>query len=254
MSKNNVPQNTLFDSELFETEPQENPKKPKTPRTYLNCDIHAMNKRDFIAFCRKEYDRIHNREEPTRLPKEIKQLEHQFSDEAFKILKNKKKKSEYRHIQNLSYHQETQRMTRRIQSLACSYYGKPFQDMTNKDKDRLIPYMKTIYAITQNYLIGQDEQNTSWHTDKENFDETTATNVKSLKSFLRNYIKSKNQTEPDEAFLKTLVNWYKKILPEKRVECKKNKVHKYKEFYSSNMITTLYDQLENTFQKKEAKA
>lgn len=100
-------------------------------------------------------------------------------------------------------------MTRRIQSLACSYYGKPFQDMTNKDKDRLIPYIKTIYAITQNYLIGQDEQNTSWHTDKENFDETTATNTKSLKSFLRNYIKSKNQTEPDEAFLKTLVNWYK---------------------------------------------
>lgn len=93
MSKNTVPQNTLFESELFETEPQENPKKPKMPRTYLNCDIHAMNKRDFIAFCRKEYDRIHNREEPSRLPKEIKQLEHQFSDEAFKILKNKKKKA-----------------------------------------------------------------------------------------------------------------------------------------------------------------
>lgn len=53
---------------------------------------------------------------------------------------------------------------------------------------------------------------------------------------------------------KTLTNWYKKILPEKRVECKKNKVHKYKEFYNSNTITELYDQLENTFRKKETKS
>lgn len=202
------------------------------PGTWLECDINEMSKKEFIDFCRKTYDKAHNIEKPSILPTEKKRIQAEFRK---KITTKLKEFKDRRYLQNLSIMQEIKRLTNMVQSISCRLVKKPYDKMTNSERDALIPVIEFIFKEMADYLVNNEETLQNWKKDKENFNTETGVPVTTLKKYIND-----NLPETDEMTLRTLVAWLKKTLPTKRVPVGSQKtVQRYKEYYSKNMVTAM---------------
>ena len=238
MEKENA-QGTLFEVEST-TEPRKNEQKNK--RTVLNCDIRTMTKKEFIAFCRKEYNRVHNIEEAPALPKTTKQLQEEFFTKARTVAEDSTRRNN-NHLSNFLYAQEVKRLYARIQATAIKITtNKPEKEITNKEKDNAIPTMKKLHDTILAFLLENQEENNNWIQEKENYDINDCICAKTIKPYIKKHYESNNKVIPEEYTLRSIIALLKMILPEKNVTTPKNK-RQYKKYYSKKMINTLIENI-----------
>lgn len=236
----NVPQGTLFDIETTNPEPKEKEPKATTKRTWLNCDIKSMTKREFISFCRKEYNRIHHIEEKSSLHKTTKQLAEEFLKTAREKCKDNKG-----HVNSFLYYQEAKRMYSKIQAAAIRLAtNKSEKELTEKEKDSVKPTLNKLHKIVTAFLTENQEANNNWKEQKENYDEQDCLCVKSLKQYIKTCYESMGEEAPEEYTLRTITALLKKILPTKYILNK----NRSKTYYSKTIIKQLINEIKSVSQ------
>ena len=237
MGKQKDTQGTLFEFETI-PEPKGKEQKPAGKRTWLNCDIRNMTKREFINYCRKEYNRIHNIEEPSTLPKTVKDLQEDFYNKANNMFSGKKKNNKD-HLTKYTYPQENKRLYAKIQAAAIKLAtDKPYKELTNKEKDKAKPVVKNLHETIADFLINNKDRNNDWSWQKENYDTEDCLCTQSLKQYIKTYYESTNQKIPKEYTLRSITALLKTILPIKYTLSTKNK-KQIKKYFSKQMITAL---------------